>query len=284
MQCSKYILTLKLNDRQVSSIYERTKWIYLPLNLIRNILISDKQLQQNMRHPAVSFLPGQQPPTENILENGSFNNTSGTLSSYLAGSAAATSLKLGQSPQQRPSPSSLPHLQFLFQPQVTTPTTTTTSTAAESDLPALSVTPPCTHSDGNTNTIVATNPPIAVPVPINPMSVTGISRNLAAQNALSRTLQQQRQQQHQQQQQQQQQQQRQQQTDLTQGAVSHTLANNQIPAFLENDQLFQTLLNNMRQLEWKIPMEVAPTAIVPESGNKAETSHMSSIFVDVCSM
>ncbi|VDO49825.1 unnamed protein product, partial [Brugia timori] len=99
-----------------------------------------KQLQQNMRHPAVSFLPGQPPSTENILETGSFNNTSGTLTSYLAGSAAANSLKLGQSSQQRPSPSALPHLQFLFQPQVTTPTTTTTSTAAESDLPALSVT------------------------------------------------------------------------------------------------------------------------------------------------
>uniref|UniRef100_A0A0R3RXF2 DM domain-containing protein n=1 Tax=Elaeophora elaphi TaxID=1147741 RepID=A0A0R3RXF2_9BILA len=197
-----------------------------------------KQLQQNIRHPAVSFLPGQPPPTENILETGSFNNTSDTLNSYFAGSAAATSLKLGQPPQQRPSPSALPHLQFLFQPQVTTPTTTTTSTAAESDLPALSVTPPCTQSDGNANTIVTANPPIAIPVPINPMSV----------------------------------------------AVSQTLANNQIPAFLNNDQLFQTLLNNMRQLEWKIPTETATTATIPESGNKAETSHISSIFVDVCSM
>uniref|UniRef100_A0A1I7VDM6 DM domain-containing protein n=1 Tax=Loa loa TaxID=7209 RepID=A0A1I7VDM6_LOALO len=244
-----------------------------------------KQLQQNMRHPAVSFLPGQPPPTENILETGSFNNTSGTLSSYLAGSAAATSLKLGQSPQQRPSPSALPHLQFLFQPQVTTPTTTTTSTAAECDLPALSITPPCTQSDGSTNAIVPANPPIAVPVPINPITKCSIQNTATTATTTTSsstttttttttttaTTQQQ-------------QQQRQQQTDLTtQVAVGQTLTN-QIPAFLDNDHLFQTLLNNMRQLEWKIPMEATPTAIIPESGNKAETSHMSSIFVDVCSM
>lgn len=235
-----------------------------------------------MRHPAVSFLPGQPPPADNILETNSFNNTSSTLSSYLASSAAAAaaaaSLKLGQSPQQRPSPSTLPQLQFLFQPQVTTPTTTTTNTVAENDLSTLSITPTCEQSDGNKNTIHATNPTIAVPVPINPMSVTGITQNLAAQNVLSCTLQQQREQKNQQQHQQEQQ------TDFSQLAVSQTLANNHIPAFLENDQMFQTLLSNMRHLEWKIPIESAQPTLVPESGNKAETSHMSSIFVDVCSV
>ncbi|VDK27086.1 unnamed protein product [Gongylonema pulchrum] len=233
----------------------------------------DKQLQQNMRHP-VTFLPGQSPPSENTLETSSFCNSSGTaLNSYLA-SSPSDSLKRQQ---QQPSPPALPHLQFLFQPQFTTAVAaaaaanvTTTCTKLNNVPSPQSLTPPCTQSEDPAGTVTTSSPPIAVPVAINPVAVSGITSNLTNQNALSRGLQQQ---QHQQQHQQQQQ--------LSQVTASQ-LTTGQIPAFLDNDQLFQTLLNNMRLLERKISMEAAEVAAAAAAGaNKTETNHIPSAFVDI---
>lgn len=217
---------------------------------------------------SVSFLNAQPSPTENIIDRSPY-------STYLSSSPTDT-LKLGLKPQtppsqqqpqqqqqqQQASPQSLPHLQYLFQPTVTTTNTPTTVTSGE-------FSPPLSTSSSNTveTPPAKSSPPlnIAVPVPINPLlnkantlgsslasqaAAGTLASSLAAGNFLGGSL------------------------GSTNSAAA-AAAN--FSTFLENDHIFQTILSNMRLLERKISMDMS---VKPENNDTV----MPSAFVDVCTM